>query len=63
MAPGFDGVRRPEQSRDLVARHVATSLRAEIERKPELLFGLRRQADTTGVDLSLTEYAAANCRE
>jgi hypothetical protein len=63
VAPSFDGVRRPEQSRDLVARHVTTSLRAKVERKPELLFGLGRQADTTRVDLSLAKYSAADCRE
>ena len=62
VPPGLDGVRGPEQSNDLVARHISTSLRAKVQREPELQFGLWRQPDATRVDLSLAEYAAADCR-
>jgi len=53
-------VSRPEQVCDLVARNFTPRLRAEVQRKPELQFGLGREPDSTRVDLSLAEYAAAN---
>jgi hypothetical protein len=60
VARCFHTVTRPEQPRQFVAWDFATGLRAEVERESELQVGLGREADASGMDLSLAEYSAAD---
>jgi hypothetical protein len=59
MASRFSVVSRPEEVCYLVARNLAPGLRTEVQREPELEFGLGSQPDSTRMDFSLAEYAAA----
>ena len=59
MPTRFGVVRRPEEVSDLVARNLAASLSAKVQREPELQFGLGRQPDSTRVDLGLAKYATS----